>query len=36
MINSPLMNEDPSIHEHLYQLSMQLKHPLDRVEIDEL
>jgi hypothetical protein len=23
MINPPLMNEDPSIHEYLYQLSMQ-------------
>jgi anthranilate phosphoribosyltransferase len=36
MIAPLLMNEDPSIQENLYQLSIQLEHPLDRVEIDKL
>ncbi|WP_373538701.1 hypothetical protein [Chamaesiphon sp.] len=30
------MNEDPSIQENLYQLSMQLGNPLDRGTIEEI
>jgi hypothetical protein len=30
------MNEDPSIQENLYQLSLQLGHPLDRLIIEDL
>jgi hypothetical protein len=36
MINSLPSNEDPSIQENLYQLSIQLGQPLDRGTIEEL
>jgi hypothetical protein len=29
-------NEDPSIQENLYQLSIQLGHPLDRATVEEI
>jgi hypothetical protein len=36
MINSLPSNEDPSIQENLYQLSIQLGQPLERGTIEEL
>jgi hypothetical protein len=37
LMNNPLStNEDPSIQEHLYRLSIQLGHPLDPATVDRL
>jgi methyl coenzyme M reductase subunit C-like uncharacterized protein (methanogenesis marker protein 7) len=36
MINSQPSNEEPSIQENLYQLSIQLGQPLERETIEEL
>jgi hypothetical protein len=36
MTNPLPANEDPSIQENLYQLSIQLGHPLDRATIEQL
>jgi hypothetical protein len=36
MTNPLPANEDPSIQENLYQLSIQLGHPLDRETVEQL
>jgi hypothetical protein len=36
MTNSLPGNEDPSIQENLYQLSIQLEHPLERATVEEI